>query len=166
MDHSSHLQGGMNHGDHSMPDMPHDMCSMNMLFTWDWKNSCIVFKWWHVKTFQQFVLSFFLIVIFSSLYEFIKNWILTWEYKQSNNLLGSSSSSITNQSTVKVNERRFKIKKSLLYGLQVFYSFLLMLVFMTYNGWYMIAVALGASLGHYIWGGVNNDSSIRNMSCH
>ena len=43
-------------------------------------------------------------------------------------------------------------QRGVLYGFQVIYSFWLMLVFMTYNGWYMLAVGVGAGLGNCIWG--------------
>jgi copper transporter 1 len=34
---------------------------------------------------------------------------------------------------------------------------------MTYNAWLMAAVAIGAGVGYFIWGG---KSSERSMSCH
>lgn len=55
-----------------------------------------------------------------------------------------------------------RIQKSVYYGLLVGYSYMMMLVFMTYNGWAMIAVVLGAVLGNYLYGGEINDS----MACH
>jgi len=45
-----------------------------------------------------------------------------------------------------------EVVKAIFYGLQVFYSFFIMLIFMTYNGWVMVAVAVGASIGHYAFG--------------
>jgi hypothetical protein len=57
------------------------------------------------------------------------------------------------------------IGKGLLYGAQVFYSFFIMLLFMTYNGWVMIAVALGAFVGYVIWGDAAG-SSVKSVACH
>ncbi|KAI5960161.1 CTR2 [Candida pseudojiufengensis] len=131
---------------HEMPSMPEDRCSMNMLFTWDWHNVCIVYKWWHIKTFPGFVISLIAVAVISSFYELLKKWFSHWE-RTSNAPLP-----------------RFKLQRALLYGLQVYYSFLLMLVFMTYNGWYMISVAVGAAIGNYLWGGMTESS--RNLSCH
>lgn len=34
---------------------------------------------------------------------------------------------------------------------------------MTYNGWVMIAVAMGASLGYIKWGGA---SAVKTVACH
>lgn len=114
-----------------------------MLFTWDWKNTCVVFQWWHIKTYSHFLVSFVAIAALAASYEYLKEVIDRWEI----NVLQSS---------------RIKVKRSLLYGVQVFFSFWLMLVFMTYNGWLMIAVALGASIGNYFWG----KSASRSLACH
>lgn len=54
--------------------------------------------------------------------------------------------------------------KALFYGAQVFYSFFIMLLFMTYNGWVMIAVAVGATLGYILWGG--GGTSAKSVACH
>ncbi|CAL1204409.1 unnamed protein product [Candida parapsilosis] len=149
--------------DHDMPmppshSMPDDMCSMNMLFTWDWNNSCIVFKWWHVKTFYGFIISMVAITLLSSGYELVKGMVTNWE----RNSIATLTASTTTSNSNSTQQRKFRTQRGILYGIQVFYSFFLMLVFMTYNGWYMIAVAVGAGLGNYFWGG----SSERSLSCH
>jgi len=61
--------------------------------------------------------------------------------------------------------KRRHIVRSVLYGLQVFYSYLLMLVAMTYQGHVLIAIGVGAALGFYLF---HNDktASSRNMACH
>lgn len=143
---------------HSMPDMA-DRCSMNMLFTWDWKNVCIVYRWWHVRTTFDFILSFIAVIGLGVGYEFIKHWVNKWE--KSNVAVISGSSRNANSSTLKL----FKLKQSVLYGFQVGYSFMLMLVFMTYNGWFMIAVVLGAMIGKQIWGN-GLEPEERTMACH
>lgn len=72
MDHSK-----MDHGD--MGDMPGhgggghmDMCSMNMLFTWDTTNLCIVFEWWHVRTNFDLVLTLIAVVLMGMFYEYMR----------------------------------------------------------------------------------------------
>lgn len=57
-----------------------------------------------------------------------------------------------------------KLVKGAFYGGQVFYSFFIMLLFMTYNGWVMIAVALGAMLGYLVWG--DDEPSGKSVACH
>lgn len=149
MDHSQHadMQISMSHEgmDHSMPGMDDDRCSMNMIFTWDWKNSCIVFKWWHVKTPTGFVVTLIAITLLGAFYELFKAWFSRWERNELATLAASNSPTA-------VQERKFKLKRGVFYGFQVLYSFWLMLVFMTYNGWYMLAIAVGAGLGNFIWG--------------
>ncbi|KAL1997845.1 hypothetical protein VTN02DRAFT_607 [Thermoascus thermophilus] len=60
-------------------------------------------------------------------------------------------------------EHRGKIVLAALYGLQVFYSFFIMLLFMTYNGAVMIAVAVGAALGYLAFGG---STASKTVACH
>jgi copper transporter 1 len=129
-----------------------------MLFTWDWKNTCIVFKWWHVKTFWGFIGSFLAIVLLTAGYEFVKFCFQGWERSYSSTLSGAS----INASNTAIGQ--YRLKKSMLYGFQVGYSFLLMLVFMTYNGWFMVAVAVGAAIGNWVWG--TSSTYGRDLSCH
>lgn len=55
--------------------------------------------------------------------------------------------------------------RSTLYAILVAISFWLMLVFMTYNGYLMIAVVLGAGVGHYVFGKGRLNAS-RSVQCH
>lgn len=149
------------HLGHDMPghDMPGhggspspDRCSMNMLFTWDWKNTCVVFKWWHIRTFQDFVLTFIAIVVLTAGYEWLRTFVATWDARSRTNIIGTGERTVN----------KYRMTRGIFYGLQVGASFWLMLVFMTYNGWLMIAVVLGAAIGNYLWG----DSGERHLACH
>jgi len=53
--------------------------------------------------------------------------------------------------------------KATLYAVQVFYSFFIMLLFMTYNGWIMLAVAVGAFVGYLMFG---QGSATKTVACH
>ena len=147
MDHFEHPDVGStvshHNMDHNMPGME-DKCSMNMLFTWDWKNTCIVFKWWHVKTEIGFVyhslqLYYWAHYTSSSKHGSVNGKGMNWQHWVLQCFNDNTGKTIQNQ-------------KGVLYGFQVIYSFWLMLVFMTYNGWYMLAVGVGAGLGNCIWG--------------
>ncbi|KAG8800303.1 hypothetical protein FRC17_006905 [Serendipita sp. 399] len=66
-----------------------------------------------------------------------------------------------------------RVLRASLYGASVFLSFFLMLVFMTYNGYLILATVLGAALGHYIYGGRMDPDAVlgggletKGMSCH
>lgn len=122
-----------------------------MLFTWDWENTCVVYRWWHVKTFPGFIGTLLAIAAISMFYEFSRNWIAKWKSKN-RPVVGSSAK-----------KTRYKVKGSLLYGFQVGFSFMLMLVFMTYNGWYMLSVVLGAAAGFFLWG--DNSENVA-LLCH
>ncbi|KAJ4523012.1 copper transpport protein [Exophiala dermatitidis] len=61
-------------------------------------------------------------------------------------------------------ERQGTIIKAALYAVQVFYSFFIMLLFMTYNGWVMLAVAVGAFIGYLTFG--DNLTSTKSVACH
>jgi copper transporter 1 len=60
---------------------------------------------------------------------------------------------------------RQELLRSTLYAVLVGISFWLMLVFMTYNGYLMIATVLGAGFGHFIFGRGKLSAS-RNIQCH
>ncbi|KAF4123475.1 solute carrier family 31 (copper transporter), member 1 [Geosmithia morbida] len=59
---------------------------------------------------------------------------------------------------------RAHITKGVLYALQNFYGLMLMLVFMTYNAWIMIAVAIGAFAGYVVFG--KGSSATKDEVCH
>lgn len=64
----------------------------------------------------------------------------------------------------RLSKQREFVRSSIYAGL-VAISFWLMLVFMTYNGYLMIATVLGAGFGHFIFGNgrLTGDKSIQ---CH
>lgn len=161
---------------HNMPDHDPDhtmpaMCSMNMLFTWDYNNVCVVFKWWHIRTKVDLVLTVLAIIFLASLYELLKS-----KYRSFLRTARQSKAPGTADVYYATYLRKVKVRKALYYGLQVGYSFLLMLVFMTYNGWLMIAVAVGAALGNFVWGtelesseGIylaNSQEDLESLACH
>lgn len=118
-----------------------EMCNMNMIFTWDWQNTCVVYKWWHVKTLPGFLGTLLAIGLLAMFYEFCRAWSSGW-HKRHRPALPTATN---NRDTA------LRIKSAILYGFLVGYSFMLMLVFMTYVGWYMLAVVVGAGIGNYFW---------------
>lgn len=67
-----------------------------------------------------------------------------------------------------------RFTRASLYGFTVFLSFFLMLVFMTYNAYLILAVVLGAALGHYLFNAEMDIDSVlaggagagKTMACH
>lgn len=128
------------------------MCSMNMLFTWDPTDLCVVFKWWHVRTTFGFILTLVTIAALSAGYEYLRYRIrlIDNSYREALEMSGLPRS------------KSIKFRQAVGYAVQVGYSYLLMLVFMSYNGWAMLAVAIGAGFGFWFWG----DLAQKSMSCH
>ncbi|KZS89031.1 Ctr copper transporter [Sistotremastrum niveocremeum HHB9708] len=67
----------------------------------------------------------------------------------------------------------FRLLRSALYGISVFLAFFLMLVFMTYNAYLILAVVLGATTGHFIFspymnvaGDISERQLARGIACH
>lgn len=69
MDHSHHHHDmDMGHG--GMDDMP--MCNMNMLFTWDTTNLCIVFESWRVTGTFSLLVSLVAVAALTAGYEAVR----------------------------------------------------------------------------------------------
>ncbi|KAK8082319.1 hypothetical protein PG996_001100 [Apiospora saccharicola] len=164
MDHSHMDHAGMGHGGMGHGDMGHggggmdDMCNMNMLFTWDTKNLCIVFKWWHVRGFPSLLMSLAGVIVICAGYEALRAYIRRYEASTAR-----EAENLPRHRHVSV-ENRAHIVKAALYAVQTFYAFMMMLLFMTYNGWVMAAVAAGAFLGYLLFG--KSTSATKETACH
>ncbi|EPQ57094.1 Ctr copper transporter, partial [Gloeophyllum trabeum ATCC 11539] len=143
------------------------MCSMNMLWNTQIEDTCIVFPEWHIYTKGQFVLSFIAIVALGVLYEWLREFQKTLDRRIALSLAqqskGKGRSSGRNtpdgelEETGLLSGRRLlkkagtpvpaipRVLRAATYGLTVFLSFFLMLVFMTYNAYLIVAVVLGAA---------------------
>jgi len=175
MNHLFMDHGGMDHGD---MDMGEGKCSMNMLFTWSSKDLCIIFRQWRVTSTTSLLLSLIAIVLLTAGYECVRE--ISRRYEQSHNTQMGAFSSCATSEPLPLNEssslldagsdskaaaeRKGTIIKALLYAVQVFYSFFIMLLFMTYNGWVMLAVAVGAFVGYLAFG--RSLTSTKSVACH
>ncbi|APA06901.1 hypothetical protein sscle_02g016710 [Sclerotinia sclerotiorum 1980 UF-70] len=154
MDHSH-----MDHSMHGMGmDMGGDSCNMNMLFTWDTTNLCIIFRWWHIRSTFSLLISLLGVVAITAGYEGIRSLARRYE-----SWVEKQQASITRRNQEEVGQRAHIIKAAL-YAFQYFYAFMLMLLFMTYNGWVMISVGVGAFVGFLIFG--KNLSASKETACH
>ncbi|KYK56821.1 hypothetical protein DCS_03827 [Drechmeria coniospora] len=174
MDHSHHMEhAASSHGAHGGGDMG-EMCNMNMLFTWDSTNLCIVFRQWHIRSTASLVVSLVAVVVLAMGYEALRSVSRRYEttvnkriaalpHEQSEDVTETTPFLATGQYQVAAG-RNSHVVKAVLYALQNFYAFMLMLVFMTYNGWVMIAVSLGALFGYLLFG--QSTSSTKDNACH
>ncbi|PQE20934.1 copper transport CTR2 protein [Rutstroemia sp. NJR-2017a BBW] len=190
MDHSHMNHGGMDMG-HGGMDMG-GKCTMNMLFTWDTNNLCIIFHWWHIRSTFTLLLSLLAIVFLTAGYEAIRSMTRryeSWVERQQGGSITPETVSLTNakvpiqdsqderenntentpflfsgRSDAASGASRAHIVKSALYAVQNFYAFMLMLLFMTYNGWVMLAVGVGSFVGYFVFG--KNVSAAKETACH
>ncbi|KAF2468213.1 Ctr copper transporter [Lindgomyces ingoldianus] len=183
MDHSHMVHG---HMDHDMPGMDGShKCNMNMLFTWDTKDLCIVFRGWHINGTGSLIVSLLAIVLMTAGYEAVREVSRRYDLYTKKLAEGrrggddmtsdsppqrkaaetdeSSSLLMPGRISGRVSERQTKIVKAVLYAVQVFYSFFIMLLFMTYNGWIMFAVAVGAFVGYMLF---SNSPPTKTAACH
>ncbi|PVH88299.1 ctr copper transporter [Cadophora sp. DSE1049] len=160
MDHSHMDHSGMGHGDMGHGDMGGEMpmCNMNMLFTWDTTNLCIVFKWWHIRTTGGLLFSLLAVVALTAAYEAIRSASRRYEH-----YVTKKAEGVPRRNQVEVSQKAHVIK-AVIYAVQTFYAFMLMLLFMTYNGWVMLAVGVGSFVGYLVFG--NNTSATKDSACH
>ncbi|KAI0482431.1 Ctr copper transporter family protein [Xylariaceae sp. FL0804] len=178
MDHD-HGHGG--HGDMG------PMCSMNMLFTWDTTNLCIVFRSWRIDGPLSLAITLVAIVAITAGYEALREFTRWYDaqvarrqdiaphdrrhndgeddddaeaYHTENTPLVAAGTGSSSHGP----GQRARVIKAILYAINNFYAFMIMLLFMTYNGFVMIAVAVGAGVGYYIWGDKN--AITKGTACH
>ncbi|KAH9858446.1 Ctr-domain-containing protein [Lenzites betulinus] len=199
MNHGDH--GG--HGGHDMPGMPAaPTCSMNMLWNTQIEDTCIVFRSWHISSTAAFVLSCAVVVGLGVLYEWLRAAQRTldrriaatlsaqgkgkgpaagggsvsgrdspeYESEEAGLLTGSLVSKARTGTLLPVSAR---VSRAVLYGASVFLSFFLMLVFMTYNAYLILATVIGASLGHFVFSThmdidavLSGGADGKGMACH
>ncbi|XP_043657814.1 high affinity copper uptake protein 1 isoform X2 [Drosophila teissieri] len=154
--------GAHNHGGGSGTGMEH---MMPMAFHFG-HNETILFSWWHIETVAGLVGSMIAIFLLALMYEGLKYYreYLFWK---TYNLLeyrpvtgpqrnpeapripspAAAAPSPVQPSMLSVNH----LLQTLLHVLQVTLSFLLMLIFMTYNVWLCLMVVLGAAVGYFLF---------------
>ncbi|KAK9237848.1 Ctr copper transporter family-domain-containing protein [Lipomyces kononenkoae] len=166
MDHSHHTDHSNFGGNTIMAELGDNApCKTHMLFTWGSQDLCIVFDWWHIRSRIGFVVSLLVVLLLSLGYEYVRAVNAATD-SDAEILPGPSGSKRDDGSTSSsLRHPRSRIFSAAFYALQVLYSFFLMLVFMTYNGWVMLAVIGGAFTGHFFWSSRIARSS-RGMNCH
>ncbi|KAK9375892.1 Ctr copper transporter family-domain-containing protein [Lipomyces chichibuensis] len=188
MDHGSMDHGVMDHGgmNHSGSSHGSSTCRMNMIFTWDPTDVCVVFEWWHIRGPGTLIASLFGIIVLGIGFEYLRTLTSApvigttdiGEFDSGSSTRSSTPSLLDMQIpppiTISTNTTLFTTKKttllkryrkrlqSVLYAIQVIYSFFLMLTAMTYNGWIIIAIGVGALVGHLLFG---EKARSRTMCC-
>ncbi|KAJ6605130.1 Ctr copper transporter [Mycena sp. CBHHK59/15] len=163
--------------------MPMTRCSMNMLWNTQIVDTCIVFRSWHVSSTVAFLFSCAVIMGFGVLYEGLRVLQKKLDTRVALELAASAPGGISLADDAADAGARKTARKgtpvpllprtlrAVLYGASVFLSFFLMLVFMTYNAYLILATVLGAAVGHFVFSGtVDVDALLhqegRGMACH
>ncbi|XP_016948483.1 high affinity copper uptake protein 1 isoform X2 [Drosophila biarmipes] len=161
--HAGHAgHAGHNHGGGSGTGMEH---MMPMAFHFGY-NETILFSWWHIETVAGLVGSMIAIFLLALMYEGLKYYreYLFWktynllEYRpvtgpqRNPEAPRIPSPAAAAPSPVQPSMLSFNhVLQTLLHVLQVTLSFLLMLIFMTYNVWLCLMVVLGAAVGYFLF---------------
>ncbi|KZT39068.1 Ctr copper transporter [Sistotremastrum suecicum HHB10207 ss-3] len=172
----------MDHG-----SIPHGTkCSMNMLWNTQIIDTCIIFREWHISSNGLFALSFFGILGLAIVYEGLRLLQTSIEVSTAQKEVATEGTSLgrlpdigESNPLIQGRPRRhspslfFRLLRSVLYGISVFLAFFLMLVFMTYNAYLILAVVLGATTGHFIFspymnvaGDISERQLARGIACH
>jgi len=193
------MDHGGGHGGHDMPMPP--MCKMNMLWNTDIIDTCIVFRSWRISSNAVFFWSCAAIIALGVFYEYLRVIQRRLDYHIALSLSkgkgrtragargraspegsrgpAEESGLLSGQRTLNESLAGTPVPpasralRAAVYGVTVFISFFLMLVFMTYNAYLITAVVIGAALGHYIFGSTMNVEAIlldtsggKGMACH
>jgi len=168
-------------------------CAMQMLWNTQIIDTCIVFPQWHIRSNVSFIFSCLVIIALCVGYEWLRAYQHKLDVKIAKHIKDTngksraspggrsspdSESHLLSGGRSPVRSKKYQVPsipraiRAVLYGSTIFFSFSLMLVFMTYNAYIILAVVIGASLGHYIFGSqmdveaILASSSGKSMACH
>ncbi|TFK85538.1 Ctr copper transporter [Polyporus arcularius HHB13444] len=184
-----------------MPSQP--QCSMNMLWNTQIEDTCIVFRSWHISSTTAFVFSCLVVVGLGVLYEYLRVAQREVDRRIAARLsaqgkgkaaAGRAGGSVSGRDSPEIDSEEAglltgslvvkgyngtqlpltaRITRASLYGAQVFLSFFLMLVFMTYNAYLILATVVGAALGHFVFSSQMDVDAVlagggdsKGMACH
>jgi len=166
MDHSQMDHSKMDHSKMDHSQMNHGNLHDGMVMTFHGGyNEQILFDFWETKTIPLFLLSCVALFVFAALYEGLKllrEILIKRDMKNRKDLIDQTTKpTITSRLLSKGH-----LIQTLLHMLQIAVSYMLMLVFMTYNSWLCLSVVLGAGLGYFVFGLQRLTSIDVNEHCH
>jgi copper transporter 1 len=154
-------------------------CSMNMLFNWNITNTCVIFSWWRINSIVSLLLSMLILFALAAAYEWLRQKARIYDEHiveiDSRIVRGSSVEEGPEEEILLIGGRardngvrltgKQQLYRSFLYATLVGFSFFLMLVFMTYNGYIMLSVVAGAGTGFFFFS-KDNLGPTKGMQCH
>ena len=122
-----------------------------MIWNWNTHNT-IVFSWWTTKSILGLISACIGITLISLGYEAISS---LQRYLDQNVFVMEHQHAPVGAVFEGINRRPASgnMARALLYGLRSFVGIFLMLIMMTFNGYLVLAIVVGAILGHYFFGG-------------
>jgi len=158
IDHSQHSVHNMHAG---MNMVQHSMMHMMMMYFHFGCEETILFSFWKISSVTGLVASMVGIFFMAALYEGLKYYreYLFWktynslqyrsvEAPANKNPVGSEENPAVQPTMLSLNHAF----QTVLHIVQIVISYFLMLIFMTYNVWLCVAVALGAATGYFLFG--------------
>ncbi|CAG8446040.1 12681_t:CDS:2 [Acaulospora morrowiae] len=143
-----------------------NMNYMPMLLNWNTEGLYVVFSWWHPNNIGLLLLSMLFCVLLAIVHEFLK-YLLKYDLRlrQSPDLEKSKKIEAEKIIGISYNQR---VLRTLVFSAQTILAYFLMLIVMTYNGFFILAVVLGAAIGYFIWGmpAKTNSSVEASTVCH
>ncbi|KAJ1794555.1 copper transpport protein [Coemansia sp. RSA 1807] len=154
------MPGHGDHGGHGGHEDARPMCAMNMALNWSTDNVCVLFDFWRITSGMSLVFSCAAVFALGYLYELSRTRVRSWELAQ---LTGRAR--LETPLVADGLGRSARWMRAVMYGLLVAYSYSLMLIFMTYNGFLILAVIGGAIAGHYAYA-TDALGAVRGANCH
>ncbi|XP_018016134.1 high affinity copper uptake protein 1 isoform X2 [Hyalella azteca] len=152
--------GGMDMGGSTMDMGGMDMGGMMMYFHGGC-NEVILFDFWRISEVWELLLSMLGIFILAFLYEALK-YCREYLFRKAVQRVSYSTTSSNNITLTEDQQQQQPVSMKMmssahaiqtcLHMVQFLVSYLLMLVFMTYNAWLCLAVLLGAGVGYFVFG--------------
>uniref|UniRef100_A0AC35U596 Copper transport protein n=1 Tax=Rhabditophanes sp. KR3021 TaxID=114890 RepID=A0AC35U596_9BILA len=138
---------------------------MDMTIHWGLREH-IIFQFWKTGTFLGFITSLIIIFLISFLFEAVR-WtrfkLAEYEARSARELRSDVNAHESDSSAIPSESRHilsggvigrqfpflpYRFNHAFLYGLQTFISFTIMLCLMTYNGWIILTIIFGVTVGY------------------
>ncbi|KAG8871424.1 hypothetical protein FRB97_008704, partial [Tulasnella sp. 331] len=138
---------------HDVAATASSMCKMHMLWNWETVDTCIVFRSWHVSSTSTFIISFLIVALIGVFYEWLREVKSAYDIQTARTLARGKEPSLIGRDVSPGEEALLlgrngiskgpgggivvpvtqRLIRACIYGLMVFVSFFIMLIFMTYN---------------------------------
>lgn len=125
-----------------------------MVFNWSTRLETIVFGWWTAHSLPGFLLSLFVCILLGLLFQCLHNVRMAMEYQDS---LTGYQALPTFDLAAQMEQQSLKpwwtrSVEASVFGLQAWTSAIIMLIWMTFNGWLIMATVWGMTFGYFLLG--------------